>query len=160
MRDMFADSRMAHSLLCREKTNDGFTAQFAAIDFVVRYIPESEVGIWLHLSMVRPSRSLNLTELKSRYAAGATNTMRCSKPLTATPWSRTPAPGSSKSPSYRTTEPGWNGLPALRATWMVRGLRYGPGCGSTARPLGHEDPRERCDWVAGAAIGAASSARA
>ena len=160
MRDKFADPRMAHSLLCKGKKIDGFTAQYAGINFVVRYIPESEVGISLHLSMVKTSRSLNLTELKSRCAVGAINTMRCSKPLTATPWSRTPAPGSSKLPSYRTTEPGWYGLPALRATWMARGPRYGPGCGSTARPLGHEDPRERCDWVAGAATGAASSARA
>jgi hypothetical protein len=40
MRDMFADALMAHSLLCKEKAIGGFAAQFAAIDFVVRYIPE------------------------------------------------------------------------------------------------------------------------
>jgi len=40
MRDMFADARMAHSLLCKEKTIDGFTAQFAAIGFVVRHVLE------------------------------------------------------------------------------------------------------------------------
>lgn len=50
---MFADALMARSLLCKEKAIDGRTAQIAAMDFVVRYIPESEVDIiWLHLSMV------------------------------------------------------------------------------------------------------------
>jgi len=40
MRDKFAGARMAHSLLGKGKKIDGFTAQFAAINFVVNYIPE------------------------------------------------------------------------------------------------------------------------
>ena len=103
-------------------------------NFVVRYIPRIGGGYWLHLSMVRPSRSLNLTELKSRYADGAINTTRCSKPLTATPWSRTPAPGSSRSPAIgRRNQAGTGSRPAGQPGW-----RAGPG---TARVA--DQPRGR-----------------
>ena len=105
--------------------------------------------------MVRPSPSPSPTGPRSRCAERATSTTRCSKPSTGTRSSRTPAPGSTKSPGYRTTEAGWNrrasrGQRRTAARATVRpGLRInrdaararGPRAGATGWPALRRAPR-------------------